>query len=320
MKFSIIVPVYNVEKYLPKCLESLVRQKGNFHYEIIVVNDGSPDQSEKIILEYKEKFHDLIKYIKKENGGISSARNAGLKEAKGEYILFVDSDDFVEQNLLEKIMEQNNNYDLFIYSYQNVYENNHSIEIKKCIEQSQLVSKVESLPLFFENEAVRGYVWNKVFKNSLIQENKICFNEATKHIEDLEFVIHYLSYCNKIYFSNSILYNYLQRNGSLVNSTFNKGKLTALTAYENAIPLIENLRKDYLPTYYYFIFELNYELSIRLRISDQYRDSQDIYKQLKNNMKRYLHDFIFKNVKFKYKLKAVIKYYFYNITLLKHRK
>jgi len=93
-----------------------------------------------------------------------------------------------------------------------------------------------------------------------------------------------------------------------------------LTAYENAIPLIENLRKDYLPTYYYFIFELNYELSIRLRISDQYRDSQDIYKQLKNNMKRYLHDFIFKNVKFKYKLKAVIKYYFYNITLLKHRK
>lgn len=320
MKFSIIVPVYNVEKYLPKCLESLVNQKVEESYEIIIVNDGTQDQSEKIILEYKEKYPNLIQYIKQKNGGISSARNTGILHAKGEFILFIDSDDFFETNLLQQICEQNNNYDLFIYGYQNVYENSTKIELKRCSEKSLLLNKVESLPLFFENDAVRGYVWNKVFKISIIKENQIYFNENTKYTEDLEFVIHYLNYCDKIYFSNDILYNYLQRTGSLVNSTFNESKLTALAAHEKIKDMVESIKKEYVPTICYFIFELNYELSVRLRVSDQYKLLEETYKQLKKNMKKYFYCFILKNVKLKYKIKAFIKYYFYNITLLKHRK
>ena len=102
MKVSIIVPVYNVEPYLNKCLDSLVKQTLE-DIEIIIVNDNSPDNSEQIILEYKEKYPDKIVYIKKENGGVSSARNAGLEVARGEYIGFLDGDDYVSLDMFKTL-------------------------------------------------------------------------------------------------------------------------------------------------------------------------------------------------------------------------
>ncbi len=104
MKVSVIVPIYNVEKYLRKSLDSLANQTIN-DYEVILVNDGSTDNSQSIIDEYVEKYS-VFKGFKKENGGMSSARNFGLKYAKGEYIAFVDSDDFVELNFLEKLYDK----------------------------------------------------------------------------------------------------------------------------------------------------------------------------------------------------------------------
>ena len=102
MKVSVIVPVYNVEKYIDKCLDSLVNQTLK-EIEIIVVNDGSPDNSQKIIDEYVKKYPDKIKSYIKENGGQGSARNLGLEHSKGEYISFVDSDDWLDYNALEKM-------------------------------------------------------------------------------------------------------------------------------------------------------------------------------------------------------------------------
>ena len=101
-KISVIVPVYNVEELLPKCLDSLVNQTFD-DYEVIVVNDGSPDNSQKIIDDYYKKYPNIIKPLKKENGGLSSARNYGLKYATGEYVLYVDSDDYVSSDILEKM-------------------------------------------------------------------------------------------------------------------------------------------------------------------------------------------------------------------------
>ena len=103
MKLSIIVPVYNVEPYLAKCLDSLVNQTVD-DYEIIVVNDGSPDGSQKIISAYAEKYPDLIVPVVKENGGVASARNLGLNMARGEYIGFVDGDDYVAPDMYEKLI------------------------------------------------------------------------------------------------------------------------------------------------------------------------------------------------------------------------
>ena len=101
-KISVIVPVYNVEDLLPKCLDSLVNQTFD-DYEVIVVNDGSPDNSQDIIDEYQKKYSNIIKPLKKENGGLSSARNYGLKYAQGEFVLYVDSDDWVSNDMLEKM-------------------------------------------------------------------------------------------------------------------------------------------------------------------------------------------------------------------------
>ena len=101
-KISVIVPVYNVEDYLRKCLDSLVNQDFK-DYEIIVVNDGSPDNSWDIILEYEEKYSKIIRAFKKENGGLSSARNFGLEKAKGKYVCFIDSDDYVSLDFLSKL-------------------------------------------------------------------------------------------------------------------------------------------------------------------------------------------------------------------------
>ena len=99
-KFSIIVPVYNVENYLEKCLDSLINQKHN-SYEIIIINDGSTDNSQRIIDNYKKKYPKLISSYKKGNGGLSSARNYGIEKSTGEYLLFVDSDDYISENCLE---------------------------------------------------------------------------------------------------------------------------------------------------------------------------------------------------------------------------
>ncbi|MFU0826465.1 MAG: Glyco-trans-2-like domain-containing protein [Lachnoclostridium sp.] len=104
-KVSIIVPVYNVEKYLRQCMESLVNQTLK-EIEIIVVNDGSPDNSIKILEEYEKKYPDMVKVFTTENRGVSHARNYGLDHATGEYIMFVDSDDFVELNMAEKLYKK----------------------------------------------------------------------------------------------------------------------------------------------------------------------------------------------------------------------
>ena len=102
MKFSIIVPVYNVEKYLEKCLESILNQTFK-DFEAIIVNDGSTDNSQEIIDKYVNKDQKIFKSFKKENGGLSDARNFGIERAKGEYIVFLDSDDYIDENLLNTL-------------------------------------------------------------------------------------------------------------------------------------------------------------------------------------------------------------------------
>ena len=102
MTFSVIVPVYNVEKYLAKCLDSILAQTYS-DFEIIVVNDGSPDNSQQIIDEYAKNYPDKIKPFIKANGGLSDARNFGVEKASGEYLLFVDSDDYIAEKLLENL-------------------------------------------------------------------------------------------------------------------------------------------------------------------------------------------------------------------------
>ena len=318
-KISIIVPVYNTSKYLSKCLSSLCNQNVDKSlYEIVVVNDGSTDDSQEIIKEFKNKYPSLIEYISKKNGGLSSARNAGIKASKGEYLIFVDSDDYVEKNLLSSFLSKNIECDLFIYGYNIVYENSTKVD-KQCLGKDLNLNSNRALSYIIEKAAVRGYAWNKIFKRSIIEENTLLFDEQIKYIEDLIFVVHYLFECKNVYFSSEIFYNYVQREGSLINSAFNKSKLTCLKGYEEVLKLVSINVPEYIPTIKYFMFELYYELSVRMRLSANYQDYVEDYKMLKDKMHEIFKSFIWKNVRFKYKIKAIIKCYFYNLLLLRFR-
>lgn len=124
MRFSVIVPVYNVEKYLAKCLDSILQQT-NQDFELLIVNDGTKDHSQDIIDEYVQKYPDKIRAFIKENGGLSDARNYGVERAKGEYIVFVDSDDSIDHKLFEtlsKQIDQENGPDVLSIDIVNVSE------------------------------------------------------------------------------------------------------------------------------------------------------------------------------------------------------
>lgn len=203
-KVSVIVPVYNVEKYLIKSLDSLVNQTLE-DIEIIVVNDGSTDNSKKIIEVYKEKYQDKIKYLEKPNGGLSDARNFGIPHATGEYIAFLDSDDYVELDTYEKMYNKakEENADMvecdFIWEYPNKTKIDTGIIYK---------NKKEMLTY------ARVVAWNKLIKRDLLEKYKIEFPKGLRY-EDVEFFYKMVPYYNKVSFVKEPLIHYIQRESSI---------------------------------------------------------------------------------------------------------
>ena len=207
IKVSVIVPVYNVEKYLPNCLDSLVNQNYN-KYEIIVVNDGSTDSSESIIDSYKNKYPKLIKIFNKENGGLSSARNYGISKSKGEYLLFVDSDDSLDLNALntlDKII--NKDTDIIVFNM-NVIRNNINLPIH---EFNNKISDITKRYITANPSAC-----NKLIKKELLTNNHNYFKEGI-YYEDLYLIPTLVKYTNNIKFINDHLYNYYVRDNSITN-------------------------------------------------------------------------------------------------------
>lgn len=209
-KLSIILPVYNTEQYLEKCLNSILNNTFQ-DFELIIVNDGSPDNSEKIILDFKDKYKDKIVYIKKENGGLSDARNFGLKHAKGEYISFIDSDDYIEHDMYEKMMNklEQHPFDIVACDVNLVYENSDKIDVVSSGYDKDLFDKQEikqTMIYFYPT------VWNKIYKAEII--NEITFLKGVWY-EDLEFMLRVYPNITSIGVVKEPLHNYLQRKNSI---------------------------------------------------------------------------------------------------------
>ena len=208
MKVSVIVPVYNVEEYIGRCLESLVNQTLK-EIEIIVVNDGSPDNSEQIINKYLKKYHN-IKYLKKPNGGLSDARNFGIKHATGEYIGFVDSDDYVTLDMYEKMYNKakEKDFDLVVCDLNYVYTD-HSMKVDCGIRcDTTDISKV-----YINNYPA---AWNKIFKRKLF-DNNIEFKKGV-WFEDVEFIYRMLAYVKSIGVVHEAFNQYVQRDESIMHT------------------------------------------------------------------------------------------------------
>jgi len=206
-KVSIIVPVYNTEKYLEKCLNSLVNQS-IVDIEIIIVNDGSTDNSEKIINNFKSNYPNKIIYLKKENGGLSDARNFAIPHISSEYIGFVDSDDYVELDMFEKL------YNLAIEKNLDLVECNFNWEYPNKTKIDYGINYLEKNDFFLLG---RVMVCNKLFKASIIKEKNITFPKSLNY-EDIEFFYTLMPYINNYYLLNDTLYHYMQRDNSIINN------------------------------------------------------------------------------------------------------
>ena len=214
MKISIIIPAYNCEKYLNRCLDSVLNQTYN-EFEIILVNDGSTDKTSDICDEYKA-IDNRIKVIHKENGGVSSARNIGISKSTGEYIMFLDSDDWIERDMVEKLYNNISKYDDIDMGMCGCYLEFSSKE--KQILQIKLKNKTYDSTedylkefSYYRDKGVFGYLWNKIFRSSIIKDNQLLFKKYSI-AEDLFFLYELLPYCNKIKVIEDSLYNYMHEN------------------------------------------------------------------------------------------------------------
>ena len=217
---SIIIPVYNVEKYLARCLDSCLNQSFA-DIEIICVNDGSEDSSPDILNHY-QKFDSRIKIINKSNGGLSSARNAGISQAQGKYILFVDSDDYISTIAVEKLYDnaQRNQSDVVIFDY---ISGGADMLSQKIVNKSQFLSEYENKPF---NETVMrfaGYkftpptAWSKLYRTDLIKD-KISFCEGIIFEDNPFWAEVYLSAKRITYLPTALYYYLINRQGRIMQT------------------------------------------------------------------------------------------------------
>lgn len=213
MDLSIIVPVYNVEKYLKKCLTSLVNQTLNKDcYEIIVVNDGSPDNSQNIIDQFVNDYSNVISLFK-ENGGLSDARNYGLDSAKGKYVAFVDSDDYVDVSMYETMLKkaQAGNFDMVVCDFKEIYENYEAQGTSRVKKDLNNKNDVRQAMIDFYPSA-----WNKIYKKELF--DKVRFKKGV-WFEDVECIYRLFPYIQTVGVVHESFYYYVQRSGSISKST-----------------------------------------------------------------------------------------------------
>lgn len=307
---SIIIPVYNSEKYLDRCLESVLCQTME-NIEVIVVNDGSTDNSIQIINKYLKKYNNLI-LINQKNLGQGIARNAALQICKGEYIGFVDSDDFIRNDMFESMYKKAKKYDLdvvicnFLYYYpeNNIYKST-GIEY----DDSMILNKYNVIKEFFVTNNIEGFSWNKLFNRKLFDCNNIKYPDNMNY-EDIPTIFNLLVVSDKIGFINKKLYYYCQHRESTVHTknVYNTESYLKAISIINKIIVKYNLVNNFFEEYYYYFVKQilsNYESFIKYLDKDS-----NLYKLFNKFLELISLKLIFKNKYFiknyKVKIKAVL--------------
>lgn len=258
---SVIVPVYNIEKYLPRCINSILDQTYK-NWEAIFVNDGSTDNSLKILEEYK-KIDERIKIIDKKNAGSGAARNDGIENSRGEYIAFLDSDDWYEKNFLEKL-------------YNNLIENNSDVAMCNPKMTYDDMSKNKKINTYFFNEIelnktpekilgilAMPVVWNKLYKKEIIVKNGIKFPNCS-FCEDVEFLYKTFLYVNKVSKIEDALYNYYQREDSVTKKVKEESIEQLYQVLKNIENYIKNNFNSKLEIFYLYKIQFIYSVSLTL--------------------------------------------------------
>ena len=246
---TVVVPVYNVEKYLERNLNSLVNQTYK-NVEILVINDGTLDNSQDIIDRFVKKYPRTVKSFIKKNGGISDTRNFGIDQAKGKFIAFIDSDDYVEIDFLEKLYNSiiSTESDIAVSNIIDEYENTGKSSVYKNYVPEVLCSLKEDKKQLFN----RMSVWNKLFKKELFDDMSLRFSKG-KIYEDTRLVPKLFVKAKKISYVDDALYHYIIRSGSLMTSSDLQKNLDIMDAFDD---IIDFFKKEKL--YHQFKAEIEY--------------------------------------------------------------
>ncbi len=287
---SIIVPVYNAEKTINRCVDSILAQTYT-HFELLLINDGSKDKSGEICDKYAEKDN-RIKVFHQENGGVSSARNKGIDNAIGEYITFIDSDDYIDNTYLEDFeINSEPNFDLIaqglryigkdgVYTSSKGYQNTHTCNLTD----------------FYSESVINCIIYGpctKLYRLEIIQNNNIKFNTSISYGEDNIYVANYTYYCNIFKVINKCGYNYTHEN----SNSLTRSKCDAKQIYEFVLQHYYTTRKihtkveldDYIK-YWELIHTIHHLYnSIYLAFTDTSLTNWELYKFIKDLDTRLLH-------------------------------
>lgn len=247
-KISIIVPVYNAEKYLHRCIDSILNQTF-IDFEVLLINDGSTDSSGVICDEYAKK-DSRIKVFHKRNGGVSSARNIGVVNMTGEYCIHCDSDDYMEYNLLEEVYScaRRHSADMVIFDYYVDFDETKQVKYAKPTSLDPLSVCKDIL-----GTKLHGSTWNKLLKTETIKDSNLLFKESISYCEDVLFNVEFLLLQPKVKYLNKALYHYVQHDESITNraSLF---QVASLSSYVLSLKelLIEKQQYQELEKFFYY--------------------------------------------------------------------
>lgn len=236
---TIVVPVYNVEKFLPKCVENIIGQSYK-NLEIILVDDGSTDSCP-LLCDKFQKDDERVKVIHKKNGGLSDARNKGIESATGKYLTVIDSDDYVSSDFIEYLYKllETNSADISVCQRMNVSEEGKRLGSPKTVQDLVINGNNNCMKAFFTNEAIDTVAWGKLYKTELFNDVKYPYG---KYHEDVYTTYLLISKCNKIAIGSEAKYYYRQRSTSISKSSF---QVKHLDAVDGAIQRSKFINKNY---------------------------------------------------------------------------
>lgn len=282
VKISIIVPIYNVEKYLRKCLESIVNQTLQ-ELEIILVDDGSRDKSGEICEIYKQKDC-RIQIVHKSNGGLSDARNEGVKYATAEYIIFIDGDDYIAEDMMETLynLAKKNNADIAVCGVCNVYGDK---KIPQCKSKEEFVcTGREAFRHILEGRKIPGTICNKLIKREIAEQIQF---PAGRLYEDAFYTLDLIRKVNLVYVTTKPLYYYVHRQGSITTSRFKKADLDIIYAYQKTLELVKEKYPELKTQAVFRILWAHFVVIDRILSTDDYK---------KNNYLKYSQRYLKKNI------------------------
>lgn len=289
---SIIVPVYNAEKYLDDCMQCLLAQ--TYHdIEIVLVNDGSKDRTGEICKNYADT-DSRVKVINQTNMGVSAARNNGVRESKGEYITFVDGDDTVSIEMVEKLLETSERFSAdFVFSGISIIDLAGNVEHGCNHDGTRIIEKQELLKEYFTNANTKLMLYgpvNKLIKRELAE--KVSFDSELKIGEDLLYVYRTIIIAERIAECNDCLYNYIKRENSATTTSFNLNKLDYLIAAKRIVELSESISSELgnVSRQWYYSNTLDFcrliasDSKVREQCTDDYKGYLRFLKEYKKEM------------------------------------